>query len=177
MKLIHIFGAPNAGKTTLRDELARRHPEMQSYCIDDFRKIYSDGTLEGEMSAQAEFKKAMKKGGFFECSGAGAYTVSVLLDFLNEEQYIIVLDTPVDVCISRIREGKYDGIPFPFHGSNEDFIRNVTLHLSSGYFMSLDKNIPMLRLKGLSLEEQVCEVERFTDLCQRQKNGKGPGTC
>ena len=164
MKIIHIFGAPNAGKTTLRDELSRRHQDMQSYCIDEFRMRYSDGTLEGEMRAQEEFEMAMKKGGFFECSGAGAYSASVLLDFLKEEQYVIVLDTPEDICISRIREGKYDGVPFPFHSSDEDFIRNTILHLSSEYFRTFEKNIPMLRLNGMSLDEQVREVERFADL-------------
>ena len=47
------------------------------------------------------------------------------LDLFVENHYVIVVDTPVDVCVSRIREGKYDGILSPFNGADEEIIRRT----------------------------------------------------
>ncbi len=70
--IVSIFGCPNAGKTTLRNALKERHPGVGSYCIDDFRKEYGDGSPEGEFLAQMKFLETMdKEDGFYESSGAG----------------------------------------------------------------------------------------------------------
>ena len=165
-KLVHIFGPPNSGKTTLRKTLGKRHPEYQNYCIDDFRREYGDWTFRGETDAQNKFWDAMWRGGFVECSGSGRFTERYLYCFRKRTQYIVVMDTPVDVCISRVRDDKYDGIPFPFHGTPEGYIRDVSEFLNSWHFNSMTQGIPVLRLNtNQSPTEQAKEVERFAGLC------------
>ena len=164
MKIIHIFGCPNAGKTVLRNALVERHPEMWSCGIDEFRRDYSDGTPEGEYEAQIRFVEAMKNGGFFECSGAGRFVGSYLRDNRQHEQYIIVLDIPSDVCLSRLDERKYDDIPFPFKVEEGDFTAEIERYLSSDEFERVCAGIPTLRLKETSLDEQVRKVESFTGI-------------
>ena len=88
-----------------------------------------------------------------------------LADFRYRPQYIVVMDTPSDVCISRIREGKYDGIPFPFSDSDEGLIRTVSRYLSSELFKSICEGIPTLYLDtSQSIAEQAKEVEIFAGL-------------
>ena len=55
--IIHIFGCPNSGKTTLRNKLKELHPELESWCIDDFRREYGDGTLPKELVAQDMYSR------------------------------------------------------------------------------------------------------------------------
>lgn len=164
-KIIHIFGCPNSGKTTLRKALAERHPDYQSYCIDDFRRRYGDGSFEGESYAQIRFGDEMMKGGFFECSGTGMSTVCNLSAYRNRPQYIVVLDAPADDCISRMVSGKYVGIPFPFPDTDEDYIWMVSIYLSSEMFARVRRGIPTLWLDSdIPLDVQIEEVERFAGL-------------
>lgn len=124
---VSIFGCPNAGKTALRKALAERHPGMASYCIDDFRRRYGDGTTAGEFLAQRHFLETMdKESGFYESSGAGLVAQDAL-DLFVDNHRVVVVDTPEDVCVSCIREGKYDGIPFPFSGSDEEYVCRCTI--------------------------------------------------
>ncbi|MBR2254990.1 MAG: hypothetical protein IJ856_04130 [Candidatus Methanomethylophilaceae archaeon] len=162
--IVSIFGCPNAGKTTLRKALAERHPEMNSYCIDDFRRKYGDGTTGGEFLAQTKFLETMKEEGFYESSGAGLCARDAL-EYFVDGHYVIVVDTPEDVCISRIREGKYDGIPFPFDIPDDAFIHQTIDFLKSMEFRRWCVDIPVLSLDGmLPLEEQVIAVEGFVGL-------------
>ena len=164
-RIIHIFGCPNSGKTTLRRNLSKRHPDYPNYCIDDFRRRYGDGTFEGEIDAQIRFGHAMMDGGFFECSGSGRFTEYNLSANRYRPQYIVVMDASAEVCISRITEGKYNGIPFPFTDSNEDFIRSVSIFLSSERFARIRRGIPTLWLEtDIPLNEQTEKVEKFTGL-------------
>lgn len=164
-KIIHIFGPPNSGKTTLRRTLAEMHPDYPNFCIDDFRRRCGDGTLRGEAHSQIAFWDSMTSGGFFECSGAGKFVAMYLADFRYRPQYIVVMDTLADVCISRIREGKYDGIPFPFSDSDEELIRTVSRYLSSELFKSNCEGIPTIYLDtSQSIAEQAKDVERFAGL-------------
>lgn len=164
-KIIHIFGCPNSGKTTLRKALKERHPDYPSYCIDDFRRRYGDGTFRGEYNAQVRFGDAMWEGGFFECSGAGGFTRENLSAYRYRPQYIVVLDATAEECISRMAPGKYAGIPFPFPDTDEHFIRKVSDYLSSEIFAYACRGIPTLWLDSdIPLDAQIQEVERFTGL-------------
>ena len=164
-KIIHIFGPPNSGKTTLRKALAEMYPGYPNYCIDDFRIIFGDGTMAGEVRSQIGFLDSMISGGFFECSGAGKFTAQIIKNLRFRPQYIVVMDTPAEICISRIREGKYDGIPFPFTCSGEEFIKDVSIYLASELFTSLCEGIPLIRLDtSYSVMEQAEEVGRFAGL-------------
>ena len=170
-KIVHIFGCPNSGKTTLRKALADKHPDYPDYCIDDFRRRYGDGSFEGEIDAQIRFGEAMMHGGFFECSGAGRFARYHLSVCRYRPQYIVVLDAPVDICISRIVEGKYLGIPFPFTDDDEHLIRTVSDYLSSERFARIREGIPTLWLDaGNPLDVQIEEVERFTGLALPEKH-------
>ena len=153
--IVHIFGPCNSGKTALRNALKERHPDYNSWCIDDFRKAYGDGTMSGELDAQEEFIRAVMvtPSAFSECSGTGR-CASVSVQRRRNDQCIVILDTPADVCISRMRPGKYDGIPFPFENSDEDIIRGIRKGLDSGVFDILHKKVPILRLSDdLSMHE------------------------
>jgi len=163
--IVSIFGSPNAGKTTLRRALAERHPGMASYCIDDFRREYGDGSSAGEFLAQRRFLETMgAKDGFYESSGAGLCAQDAT-EFFTDDHYVIVVDTPADVCVSRIRAGKYDGIPFPVRTSEEDMIRHVHDFLDSRMFRRWCVDLPVLRLDGmLPIGEQVKRVEEFSGL-------------
>jgi len=148
--IIHIFGPCNSGKTMLRTELGRLHPEFESWCIDDFRRSIGDGTLDKEMDAQDAFvdKVVATENGLSECSGAGRCALNALFR-RTEDVFVVVLDTPADVCRSRITEGKYDGIPFPFDSSDSEVICGIRKDLDSDFFRDvICKGIPVLHLAG-----------------------------
>ena len=77
------------------------------------------------MRAQYRFLDSKLHGnGFYESSGTGRMTEHTMDCLRGEEVYIIVLEVPDEICISRIDPHKYDGIPFPFFdGGKEEFIR------------------------------------------------------
>ncbi len=78
---------------------------MASYCIDDFRRRYGDGTKAEEFQAQMRFLETMdEEGRFYESSGARLVAQDAL-DLFVENHYVIVVDTPEDVCVSHIRGG------------------------------------------------------------------------
>ena len=165
-KAVLIFGRPNSGKTSLRNAIAGRHPGIASLCIDDFRRIHGDGTLEGEMRAQETFTDArVRGGGLFESSGAGIWTWICLDRLRGKGARVIILDVPDEVCISRIDLHKYGGVPFPFDTDAEDFIRNVGRCLSPDHVEVMCQGSEVLRIDGLSpFEEQVALAERFLGL-------------
>lgn len=169
--IIHIFGCPNSGKTTLRGKLKDLHPEFGSYCIDDFRREYGDGTLPKELVAQDMYSIKVRKteNGIFECSGAGRCAeLSLKVD--RDDQFIVVLLAPVTLCWKRIRDGKYDGIPFPFEVSDEDMIDHIDRFLGSEGFRMMTSGIPLMYIDTLSnsLDYQVALVEKFTGLSSKQ---------
>lgn len=55
------------------------------------------------------------------------------LDLFVDGHYVIVVDTPEDVCVSHIRADKYDGIPFQFSGTEEEYIRRTTNYGDRGH--------------------------------------------
>ncbi|MBE6513680.1 MAG: hypothetical protein E7Z69_00905 [Thermoplasmata archaeon] len=124
-----------------------------------------DGTTKGESAAEMKFLETMdKEGGFYESSGMGSCAKDAL-DFFVEDHYVIVVDTPEDVCVSCICEGKYDGIPFPFSETGEEYIRRTHEFLRSRTFRRWCVDIPVLWVDGmLPLEEQARAVEEFAGL-------------
>ena len=84
----------------------------------------------------------------------------------GEEVYIIVLEVPDEICISRIDPHKYDGIPFPFFdGGKEEFIRHVGRFLDSWAFAGMCRGFKVLCLNGMiPLDEQIAKVEEFTGI-------------
>ncbi len=166
-KVIHIFGKPNSGKTVLRNALAERHPDFNSYSINDFRKWYGDGTYDGEIDAQFNFY-AIELGskGFYERSGRGRFCQYMMNSLYDQNVYIIVLDVPDDICISRIDPHKYDDIPHSAHWAKpEEYIELVSRFLCSKQFKGMCRGYKVLRLDGMiPLDQQVAQVERFTGI-------------
>ena len=164
--VVHIFGRPNSGKTTLRNMLADRHPDFKSFCIDDFRRKYGDGTAYGETRAQTFFRMVKYNGsGFYESSGMGFVTEMTLYDLRNANSFVIVLDTSDEICIDRINPYKYDGIPFPFSKNPERYILRTGEFLNSREFRMMCEGSKVLWVDGkLPRYEQVDLVERFVGL-------------
>ena len=153
--IVHIFGPCNSGKTTLRNRLKELHPEFESWCIDDFRRKIGDGTLEKELKAQDAYVEAIGQveNGFFESSGIGRCAMNSLWK-RKGDSFIVIIDTPVEVCVQRIKPGKYDGIPFPFADSDNEIIERVHRILNSDGYRLIALDIPILHLDGtLELDE------------------------
>ena len=87
----------------------------------------------------------------------------------RDDQFIVVLLAPVAICWKRIRDGKYDGIPFPFEVSDEDMIDHIDRFLGSVGFRLMASGTPLMYINTLSktLDEQVALVEKFTGLSSK----------
>lgn len=115
MKIL-IFGNIASGKTTLALELNRCLPQFQYLAIDNFRRDYGDGSMEKDKQAREMFFHSIEenKNQIIEAMGLGdvGAFLAETLGPLPEPKFIILLKTPLDVCMKRMEQRIWD-VPYP----------------------------------------------------------------
>lgn len=138
MKIL-VFGNIGSGKSTLSRMLTDRLKEFELVAIDDFRKRYGDGTMDAEQVAKRCFYNAVvpEKNQIIEVMGAGdtGETLFDIMQSLQERKLVIILKTPLEECLLRLKERQWD-IPYPappekafsLAEETDPLIRSGTMH-------------------------------------------------
>jgi hypothetical protein len=110
-----LIGNLSSGKPTLGRELERR-TSRRFVRIDDCRRKMANGSTSGEYRAWEKFMEFCEspEGCILEFSGGGphVYDVARALELSGSETYIILLDAPIQECISVSKERIFDS-PYP----------------------------------------------------------------
>jgi adenylate kinase family enzyme len=126
--IIFIFGNIGSGKSTIAKRLLLKL-RYSYYSIDDFRKDFSDGSVDGENLAKKEFLKAISKKEFviIESLGVGNLNHRLYEIYKNNlsKKIVVLLDVPKEICFERLRLRNWD-IPFPkSYGTFEQIWENT----------------------------------------------------
>lgn len=121
MKLL-LFGNVASGKSTILNRV-NSVLGFQSISIDDFRKQYGDYTLEGELLSRRKFIESIRDNcdQIVECTGYGAVGDDLFIRMKDSHEFTIclIIDSPVDVCLSRINDR--NRFP-PFHIDRKEIV-------------------------------------------------------
>lgn len=133
MKVL-IFGNLASGKTTLALKLTRKLSQFQYLAIDNFRRDYGDGSMEKEKQAKEMFFQSIKenKNQIIEAMGfgdGGAFLAETLGP-LSEPKLIVLLKTPLNVCLKRLEQRKWD-VPYPAPKEKAFSLARITHELIS----------------------------------------------
>lgn len=115
MKIL-IFGNLASGKSYLCNKILEAIPDLEFLAIDNFRKMFGDGTMDKEIVAKHEFLNNIKLGKFqlIEATGLGDKEEAIL-DILKEREelkLIIIIKTPLETCLERMEIRVWD-VPYP----------------------------------------------------------------
>lgn len=168
-----VFGNINSGKSFAIAKMKRLFPHYDVISIDDMRRRYGDGSLEGEELARNMFVgEAVKaKDAFIETTGVG-WAAFFLLEELKPRSFIIiyVAEGP-DICIERISAKEFSATPYPWPDeSKEGAIRNIDAQFKSGMLKRLWKD-RALDIIEVNNESELLSIPfaHYDDLIQ---NGK-----
>lgn len=118
MKIL-VFGNICSGKTTIVNKLNEKYG-FEIVSIDNYRRTYSNGSVDGEKIARDYFFNSIEEGKMqiIECLGVGDVADKVFEIIEHFKDYIIclVLLVPKEVCIKRLTNRKWD-VPFPQEAS------------------------------------------------------------
>jgi len=134
---IFLFGNVGSGKSTIAHEIVAQHPEIEYLAIDEYRKRFSDGSMEAEKATQQRFVGDVTldaKIQLIECSGLGDVGLGLQDKFEKYEEpvLVVVLMLTADECIQRIANRVWD-TPFPKdHDHILDWIERVDLFFGMG---------------------------------------------
>ncbi len=115
MKIL-VFGNVGSGKSYLINELSALLPDFEVLAIDDFRRKIGDGSMEKEIEAKEAFIAAIQpdKNQIIEAMGFGetGFLIASELKYSDEKKLIILLTTPLDICLKRIKNRVWN-VPYP----------------------------------------------------------------
>jgi predicted nucleotidyltransferase len=148
---VFVCGNINSGKSCCIGLLTKFYPDFSVIQIDEWRKKYGDGTLEGEQRARREFISAVTntENAFVELSGMGPLGKD--LSEKIESKYFIVLyiKENVELCLDRLSSKQLSNTPYPkFNEAIEDTIKRIDKELLCGELQMLwkDKALSILEI-------------------------------
>jgi adenylate kinase family enzyme len=126
MKIL-VFGNLASGKSSLSNRLNARFPIFERVCIDNFRLQYGDGTLEKEKLAKRLFLSAIRpqKPQIIEATGVGETGEALrakLATLTRETKIVILLQTPLTVCLERLKLRIAQGAVVPYPAPPQEMI-------------------------------------------------------
>lgn len=169
-----MVGNIGSGKTTVRSALVE-HFGWPAVGIDGCRRHCGDGSPAGELRSWARFVQHAQARGprILEFSGSGPMTHLVKKAIVESGCDVIVLwvDTPIDVCLSRVSGRAWD-IPYPDFGVPiESVIRDLGERLAtelpsrkgwSKYpVLTIDGRLPVEKMRERAVEELSAWLRRM----------------
>lgn len=112
---IFVVGNINVGKSHVVNRLKEMFPNYQIMMIDEYRKRYGDGTLDGEHRVRKAFSADIiaNPNAIIEFSG-GSNISTLFVDQLRRNSVIVLeVNEKLEVCIERIRQKNFHHIPYP----------------------------------------------------------------
>lgn len=168
---IFILGNINAGKSTfglyVLNHLGCIDKSYKIISIDDFREKYGDFTLNGEIKAQNEFIKAIKRteNALIEMVGFGDLANEILQNLNKNSVIILYLHISLEICLQRI-DSKLDKFKkIPYIESSDKLEHTITMidtYLQNGTLESLwDKaalKIYKINASRLDSKEDIARI-------------------
>ena len=115
MKIL-VFGNLGSGKSTVSLFLNKKLSGFSQLSIDNYRRLYGDGTMDAERLAKRLFIEAVRFNAnqIVEATGCGETAVMLSQKLLESEErkVIILITTPLDVCLKRL-EARVWNVPYP----------------------------------------------------------------
>lgn len=139
MKIL-VLGNINSGKSHLADILAARLPHYTVIQLDAYRKAYSDGSMEGEKDATSRFiqDSIHTEHAVVECTGLGNIAVELQAKLPPKSYLVLVMGTPLSMCLDRVDMQKFASIPYPYHQEDiRDTIKRLDAEIQSGSLQKL----------------------------------------
>lgn len=113
---VMIFGNLASGKSYLANKILGDISKMEYLSIDDFRKKFGNGSMEREIVAKQKFLDCIQANELqlIEATGLGdtGEYIAKKLHQSEELKYIIILKTPLEVCLSRLKNRIWN-VPYP----------------------------------------------------------------
>lgn len=150
MKVL-VCGNINSGKSYCIDLLTKIYPDFSIIQIDEWRKKYSDGTLEGEQKARQEFINAVIniENTFVELSGVGPLGKALSKEIESKSFIVLYIKESAEICLKRLPSKEFSNTPYPkFSETIEDTIKRIDKELLNGELQTLwkDKALSILEI-------------------------------
>lgn len=153
MTKVLLFGNLGSGKIRLAAFFIERNPEYAHVGIDGLRRRSGDGTMAAEQVAKQQFINAvlpdMKQ--VIEATGTGdtAVLLANRLRSMREHLIIVILTTPLDLCIDRLARRIWD-VPYPAPPEMAiDLARRTDAMIKDGSLDAIWADIgPSVQMKG-----------------------------
>lgn len=152
---IFVVGNINAGKSFLVDKLTSMFNEYKVLKIDDYRKMYADGSIIKEQETRNIFAQDILKYEDAIIEFSGGQTISSLFIDALEPNSFIVIEAIADVktCIERILDKDFSQIPYPvFPEVMSDTIKRLHIEFKSG---AVKNNFKDKYLKLFQVESSI----------------------
>lgn len=152
---IFVVGNINAGKSFLVDKLTSIFQDYTVLKIDEYRKMYADGSFVREQETRKIFTQDILKyeDAIIEFSG-GQTISSLFIDQLEPNSFIVIeVIADIKTCIERIMDKDFSEIPYP--ESSEvmtDTIKRLHIEFENG---AIKKNFKDKYLKLFQVESGV----------------------
>lgn len=148
---IFVVGNINAGKTYVVDKLRSLFPIYPIISIDEYRRIYGDGSFQQELLSKDRFVEGIlaSENCIVEFSG-GKTIADMFIDKLPNNSFIVLeVVESVDICLERIEKKYFSKTPYPpFSESIEDTIKRLDNEFKLG---AIDVNFQGKFLKKFTL--------------------------
>lgn len=155
MKVL-VCGNINSGKSHCINILAELYKNFSIIQIDEWRRRYSDGTIEGEQTAQQEFVDDVlrEENVFVELSGLGPLG-NLLAERIKRKSFILLyIKERVEICLDRLATKQLFLTPYPKSNEKiEDTIIRIDKELGNNelYTIWKDKAISILEINDKSI--------------------------
>ena len=171
---ILVLGNINSGKSFIINELKEKFDNYTIIQLDDYRKKYSDGSINGEQRARQIFVENVLQNNncLVEFTGLGELAVE-LNNLLHNKSYLI-LETvypSVDKLVERIDRKKFDNIPYPFKCETiEQTIYRLDKEIENQQLGKIwkEKSLGWIKVEKLSLDALLL-IKNYSvlyDVCQ-----------
>ena len=113
MKIL-ITGNLGSGKSHLGFLAKQALPPFTYHAIDDYRRVWGDGSMEKEAVARAAFLRDIAAKGpmIIECTGLGDLGIEVRDALRTSHLLVICLEVELRICLERLKKRSWD-VPYP----------------------------------------------------------------